>query len=124
MGEKVERRGRKLTPGERFKNWVDSILKLWPVVTPLLLGTVYGNSETVKELIHRAPPTIEDIQPVSDGHYDKSINDIITKIRALESEMRKVKSNSSGGDTGLRSHVNSADSDLQAQIDEIKKLVQ
>ena len=47
----IDRRGRRLTPGERFRNWVDGVVKIWPIVLPLLGGTVWGNSETVRNTV-------------------------------------------------------------------------
>lgn len=101
----IEKRGRALTPGERFKVWVDNILKLWPIIVPLLGLSVYGNSETVRDMVNGAepPPTIEDVTPPTQPeYYRQSIEDIITKIKKLEAQGEQVRNT-------LQSNINAVE---------------
>ena len=93
----IERRGIKLTPGERFKNWVDSALKIWPLLLPLFGASLYGNSEAIQNLVHgeSSPEPVEVIPPVVTGGFDAQIQSKLRIVKArlskLEAEMKKLR---------------------------------
>ena len=90
----IERRGIKLTPGERFKNWVDSALKIWPLLLPLFGASLYGNSEAIQSLVHGAPSPepVEVIPPVVTGGFDAQIQ---SKLRNMEGRLTRLEARSS-----------------------------
>ena len=89
---KEDRRGKDLTPGERFKNWASGLVQLWPIILFLIGGTGYLNADAISskfqtdntptnqeaDAIKPAPETIPktcpdvDLTPILDAV--KSIN--------------------------------------------------
>ena len=101
----------KLTPGERAKHWAEAAMTMWPVILFLLGGTVYGQSETVRNWIHGA----DDIVPSEAGFNEQvihAIEKINEKLSEQDAEMKKLKS---------RDYTDQQK--LQKQIDAITKLV-
>lgn len=119
----VERRGRHLTPGERFRNWVDSIVKLWPLIIPLAAGNAY-HSPAVKEFVHGPPPTVEDVQPPEKPeYYRKSIEDIITKLKDLDKKGDEIQTQLRRSDNKNYQALSREISELKGQISTIQELV-
>lgn len=84
--------GEKPTKLHRVQMIVQDVRIMLPIVVTLFGGALYGNSEAVKNFVHRKPPpTVEDIQPVEDGHLDKSVEDIILKIKLIEGDIEALE---------------------------------
>ena len=79
------------------------------VVVLLLGGNIAGGVPAAKQYFKGPPPTVEEIQPVEDGHYDQTLKDIIAKIEALEAT-----------DTKTKNDLTTAVGRLQRQIDKLK----
>ena len=103
----VDRRGTPLTPGERFHNWVDGAVKLWPLIIPLLGASVYGNSETVRNFVKGEQLTpVDGIHQPSEGDFEAQVR---TSIADIVGELKKQSAR---------------DARLEAEIRQIRELVQ
>ncbi len=106
MNVPVDRRGKHLTPGERFLNWCKGAVMVWPIIVPLLGGAIYGNSQTVKDIIHGpqlpdgelADLEVNDTQAVI-------INAINNKLKKHDAALASLKKLSEQGDTNLEQRV-------------------
>ena len=140
MGEPPkERRGRKLTPGERFLNWVDGVVKLWPIVLPLIGGTVYGNVPMVKETVNgffgKGPVTVDDEKvEIVDGGFEAQVRQAVIDLntqnqKRIATEIRlrglidELKAEVSNAETRAESRSNSADDEQNRRLDRLEELV-
>lgn len=125
----VDRRGSSLTPGERFQNWVDGAVKIWPIILPLLAGTVWGNSETVRNFVTgKTLDPVDGIHQPANGDFEQQVRDSISDI-VKELKRQKAK------DTQLQSQLQSQDTEnyeslesmieiTRAEVQQIRELVQ
>ncbi len=126
MAEKYGRREgeKQLTAGERAINWSKALMTSWPIILFLIGGTAY-NAPAVKKLVHGAPPpTVEDVQPPEKPeYYRKSIEDIITKIKQIQTDVDAVKSHSDVKDRNNYRALQKDIQELRSQVEAIKLLV-
>jgi hypothetical protein len=133
----IDRRGSHLTPGERFKNWCAGVVQIWPIVLPLLAGTVYGNSATIQSLVHGKPlEQVEDAPAeIVSGGLEEQVNVAIRNVNLKLQELKERDAALSKQISSQRAQIalieeslEEADivntAELQAQIDYIKGLVQ
>ena len=133
----VDRRGSHLTPGERFKNWCAGVVQIWPIVLPLVGLSAYGNSDTIKNFVSGEPlEQVEDApaEIVSGGLQEqvnvaiRNVNGQLQALKTKDSELAKLISSQRAKLAQLEETLEEADivnaTELQAQIDYIKGLVQ
>jgi len=100
-----------MTPGERAKNWMQALMTVWPIILFLIGGTVYGNSEKVRQFIHGEPlPEIigEIDQPISqDIHPEvrQKLESIINKLAEQDKSLKQLNNLSQQDDSKLSERV-------------------
>ena len=125
----IDRRDARLTPGERFKNWCAGVVHIWPIVLPLLMGTVYGNSETVQGLVHGTSiDPVDGIHQPAEGNFQNqvraSISDIVAELKRLKANDVKLQSGLQTQDTKNYSKLETMIEAVQSEVVEIRRLVQ
>jgi hypothetical protein len=103
----------KVTAGERAHNWAQALGTLWPIILALVGGTVYGNSETVRNLIHGT--TVEE----ADGQTEiveggmtfeqsviKNSQEVRTELDSIKADIQKLQARSRNSDGSLQSQIN------------------
>lgn len=92
------------TPGERVKNWCEAGVAIWPILVFFIGGTVYGNSETVRDFIHgdKEIDAIGDVRAPTDEDMDqqqnRAINEIIEKLKKHDAQIANARRASTGDD--------------------------
>lgn len=96
-----------MTPGERVHTWIDAIVKIWPLLIPLLAGTVWGNSEAVRNFVKGEQLTpVDGIHQPSEGNFEAQVR---TSIADIVGELKKQSAR---------------DARIEAEIRQIRELVQ
>ena len=117
----IERRGAKLTPGERFLNWCNGVAKVWPVILALLAALGYSNKDHIQSWmpgIAEADGTTEiTATPTSfRQQVEKFSVEIREELIKIKSEAKAINSRLSKQDqtnyTKLISKVDSIDARL------------
>lgn len=97
MGEKRragEPAGRRLTPGERAKNWASAAVTAWPIVIPLLGLLGYTNKDHIGNWVGLAETDgITDIAPEADfrAQVKKFSQDIVERLNSIEANSIAIK---------------------------------
>jgi hypothetical protein len=118
-----------LTPGERFNNWVDGVVKAWPIVLPLLAGTVWGNSEAVRNFVKGETLTpVDGISQPANGDFEAqvrtSIADIVDELKRLRAKDAQLQAQYQEQDIRNFDSLGLRLTQQQLEIESLRELVQ
>lgn len=91
------------TFGQKVHQWLTNLTILIPLLSALGLGTLYGNSDTVRNWVHdsnNSPLTVKKVTPeIEPVNYDRIIKELIElnqgqdeKIDVLDERINKLNS--------------------------------
>lgn len=101
------------TIGQKVGQWLSNLTVMIPLISALGLSSIYGNSETVKEMIHgkKSPLTTQNVTPdVEPVNYDRILKELI--------ELNKKQDISRGT---LEREINIQLDNIKNEIDELKQ---
>ena len=105
-----EKEGRKLSPGERAKNWAGAAVTLWPVLAALLGVLGYTNKEKLGISMLAQPDGVTEIESQNfQQQVQKFSRETVEKLNRIELRMDRIES-----------ERQSKDGDLQSQIKELE----
>ena len=80
----------KRTPAKFVHDWLTNLKVVITLITTIGLSSIYGNSETVKSLVHSKPeivePIVVEVKPVEHKHDNHN-----ARFSKIESQITKLR---------------------------------
>lgn len=79
------------TPAKFVHDWLTNLVILVPLLSGLGGAAIYGNSDTVKKMIHGSPLTVDGKPEVTPINYDRIIKDLIELNKQQDIKIGKLQ---------------------------------
>lgn len=124
----------KLTPGERFKNWIEGISKLWLLIIPLATGLGYTNKDEIRGFITAGDKSTSSFEDWATNEIERIDLEEATgraeadaNLNAVQARVSTMNNDLSNTDTVIMGKLNKQDNAnydaLSARIDKLEALV-
>ena len=104
-----EKKGRKLSPGERAKNWASAAVTLWPILVFLLGLLGYTNADKIPGFAET-----EIVNNNLENEFTQFSRETVARLNRLEKQIKNIQTGSKTGDSSLRDELEQLRAEVRA----------